>query len=298
MDLYQLKTFYTFGKVLSFTETARILYVSQSAISHSIKKLEQSLEIKLVERKSKKLALTAAGKELFESCETIFFEIEKAKENIFKRNRNHLQELIIGSTVEFGTTILIKHLKTFIDNNKNLKLDFIFSNDLSRYLLTDKVDFIIDCKKHFSHDIENINLFHENYVVIASPEFIKDNKITQLSDLERVPILSLDKEGLWWKNFLVSINISKRPRFKNINQISHIRGLINGAIEGIGVSFVPQYTVVNEIENNALVNLFPELRLKTDQFCIYIKKKKLSLDKNKMIIDYLTTIKPAEFSGF
>ena len=187
MDLNQLKTFYVLGKVGSFTETAKQMYVSQSAISHSIKKLENTTGTKLLTRKGRHLSLTTAGKELFKTCETIFFEIEKAKENIESYKKKFSGEINIGSPVEFGSTILIRHMKNFLVNNPGLKVDFYLSNDLSKLLLIEEVDFIIDCKEHFLPNIEKIKLFQEQYVVIASPEFVKHNKIHAIADLERIP---------------------------------------------------------------------------------------------------------------
>lgn len=297
MDLYQLKTFFIFGKVCSFTETARLMHISQSAISHSIKKLEISIGAILVERKAKKLTLTRAGKELFKSCENIFYEIEKAQENMAQLRTQSVSEVFIGSPVEFGTTILINHMKEFIDTNKNIKPDFLFSHNLSKALSTDEVDFIIDCKEHFMPNLEKMFLFQENYIVIASPEFIRDNNIKNVLDLERIPVLSLDKDAQWWENFLVSIETTTRPRLKNVIQINHVRGLINAAIHGIGVSFVPRYTVNKELSENIVQNVFPEINPVADNFCIYIKKEKLALEKNKLLVDYLLSIRPSEFSN-
>lgn len=296
MDLYQLKTFFTFGKVCSFTETAKLMHISQSAISHSIKKLEISIGTTLVERKAKKLTLTRAGKELFKSCERIFYELEKTQESLDKLKKDFTGEVFIGSPVEFGTTILINHMKAFIDTNKNIKPDFLFSHNLSKALLSDEVDFIIDCKEHFLPNLERLFLFQEHYIIVASPAFIKENNIKAVSDLERVPILSLDKEAQWWDNFLVSIEATRRPQLKQVIQINHIRGLINGAIQGLGVSFVPRYTVSKDLSKGLIQNVFPKITPVADDFCIYIKKEKLALEKNKLLVDYLLSIRPSEFS--
>jgi len=51
MDLYQLKMFFNLGKVKNYTETAKSLNVTQSAVSHAIKKLETSLETRLIHKK-------------------------------------------------------------------------------------------------------------------------------------------------------------------------------------------------------------------------------------------------------
>ena len=72
MDLYQLKTFFTLGKVKNYTETADALHVTQSAVSHAIKKLENSVGTPLIRKKGKDFKFTEAGRELFRSCEMIF----------------------------------------------------------------------------------------------------------------------------------------------------------------------------------------------------------------------------------
>ncbi|MCF6247912.1 MAG: LysR family transcriptional regulator [Desulfobacula sp.] len=89
MDLYQLRTFFTLAKIKNFTQTAQALFVTQSAVSHAIKKLEDSVDTPLIERKGRRLTLTQAGQTLYRSCEKIFYEIEKADRQIshFKNKR-------------------------------------------------------------------------------------------------------------------------------------------------------------------------------------------------------------------
>ncbi len=295
MDLYQLKTFFTFGKVKSFTQTAKLMFVTQSAISHSIKKLEQSVETKLIKKSGQIYTFTDAGKDLFQSCEKIFYEIEKAEDKLKLHRDNPILEITLGSTVEFGTTILIKHIQTFLKKHTNIHIDFLFSNNLSNALISDKVDFIIDCKDYHNQNLEKIPLFNEQYTVIASPEYLNEYKKLKLRDLQDASILSLDKNANWWNNFLFAIPAINRPVFNNIMQVNHIRGMINGAIEGIGISFVPKYTVINEIKSKTLIEIFPEITPKSDLFNIFIKKNKISIYKNKTLIDYLKKIHPIEF---
>ena len=80
-------------------------------------------------------------------------------------------------------------------------------------------------------------------------------------------------------------------------QINHVRGIINAAIEGIGIGFVPKYTVLSELDQNILVDPFENIKPAADHFKIFIKKKKYDLPKNRALIDYLTQVKPAEFGA-
>ncbi|MCG8684190.1 MAG: LysR family transcriptional regulator [Desulfobacterales bacterium] len=295
MDLYHLKTFFLLAKVKNFTQAAELLFVTQSAVSHAIKKLETSIDTPLIKRRGKVLDLTPAGHALFRSCEKIFYEIEKADQEISRYRREARVSIRIGSTVEFGTSILVNHIRSFLDTHPDIHLDFYFSHHLQTPLERDEVDLIIDCWPHNLPNLETIYLFQEQYVTIASPQFIQNNRIFSLDDLKRINILSNDKQLAWWRNFITAIPENKRSCLKNVVQINHIRGIINGAISGLGIGFVPKYTVIRELESKILVDPFPDIKPGADHFNIFIKKEKLEFEKNKALIDYLTRFKPSEF---
>lgn len=295
MDLYPLKTFFTLAKIKNFTKTAEHLFITQSAVSHAVKKLETSIDTRLIARKGKNMTLTDAGKILYRSCEKIFHEIEKADLDIAHFRRRIPFGIRIGSTVEFGTTILINHIKAFLEANPDIHLDFYFSHHLIEPLIQDEVDLIIDCRPHPSAGFEHIHLFREQYITIASPAFIEKEKIAAIDDLERVNILSNDKDLDWWRNFLTAIPHDRQACLKNVVRINHIRGMINGAISGLGIGFVPKYTVMRELDEKILMDPFPWIKPAADDFSIYIKKEKLEFKKNRLIIDYLTRLELSEF---
>lgn len=295
MDLYHLKTFFTLAKVKNFTKAAGLLFVTQSAVSHSIKKLETSLDTPLIKRQGKTLSLTHAGQALYRSCEKIFYEIEKADQEINQYREEAKVRIRVGSTVEFGTSILINHIQGFLEDHPDIHLDFHFSHHLEMPLLQDEVDLIIDCKPHSLPNLEVIYLFQEQYVTIASPDFIHTHNIQTLDDLARVKILSNDKQLTWWQNFITAIPEEKQAFLKNVVQINHIRGIINGAISGLGIGFVPKYTVIQELVDRVLVDPFPDIKPGADHFNIFIKKEKLEFEKHRALINYLTRLKPGEF---
>lgn len=292
MDLYHLKTFFTLGKIRNFTRTADHLNITQSAVSHAVKKLEASIDAALIDRKSRDLALTDAGKILYRSCEKIFYELEKTDQDLAGLKKQAPLTIRVGATVEFGTTILINHIPAFLEQFPNFHIDFLFSHHLLEPLLQDAVDLIIDCKPHMAENLEKIHLFQEQYVTIAAPKFLQKNRITCLDDLARVRILSMDKDLEWWRNFIRAIPSEKRDCLKQVIQINHIRGIINGAISGLGIGFVPKYTVMEELHRNILMDPFPDITPAADDFHIFIKKERMAFEKNKQLITYLTCLAP------
>jgi DNA-binding transcriptional LysR family regulator len=292
MDLYHLKTFFTLAKIRNFTKAADHLHITQSAVSHAIKKLETSIDAALIDRKSRDLTLTDAGKILFRSCEKIFYELEKTDQDLAGLKKQTPLTIRVGATVEFGTTILISHINAFLDRFPELHIDFLFSHHLLEPLLQDTVDLIIDCEPHLGENLEKMHLFQEQYVTIAAPEFIQKKQITCLEDLARVRILSMDKDLAWWRNFIGAIPSEKRDCLKQVMQINHIRGIINGAISGLGIGFVPRYTVMAELNRNILMDPFPHITPAADDFHIFIKKERLGFKKNQQLITYLVHLTP------
>jgi len=286
MDLYQLKNFYVLCLNENYTKAAQKLLISQSAVSHSIKKLEESLQKKLIDKTQKGFHLTREGLILFEHCKKINATIEKATEDLHNFQINQ-PEITIGSTLEFGSTVLVKQLALFNQEFKYGKIHLELNNNILPALLKDEVDMIIDCKLHHHKDLNIIPLFREEYVVICTPAYKKLNNIIAPNNLDRCHLLSMDKEGCWWHRFYYSLKEEKRPTLKKIIQINHIRGIINGAVASMGVGLVPKYTVTDELNSKKIIQLFPEIKLSEDFFSLYIKKEKKTLRKYKQVVKFL-----------
>lgn len=77
-DLRQLRSFMTVADEGSFTLAARQMNVTQSAVSHSVRSLEEQFGIRLLDRGNSVVTCTAAGKQLYTHCVNIFAELEAA----------------------------------------------------------------------------------------------------------------------------------------------------------------------------------------------------------------------------
>jgi DNA-binding transcriptional LysR family regulator len=296
LDLYQLKAFFILSQTLSFTKAAWRLHVSQSAVSHAIKKLESGAGLKLISRRGRHFALTEEGQELARSCRTVFGEIERVEDSLSLWVKR-VQTIRLGTTVEFGTLVLIRHMKPFLARNSDIHIDFRFTNDPLPALMNDELDIIVDCKKHALPGLERTDLFREQYVVVAAPAFLRGKAITVPKQLEGQTIISLDKNASWWGRFVHAVPRSERPAFKreSVIEIDHIRGIINAAAGAIGIALLPKYSIITELRRRMLVNLFPDISVREDQFSIYQKKKKAHLDANRRLVDYLKRLRPEEF---
>jgi DNA-binding transcriptional LysR family regulator len=293
LDLQQLRAFHALGTSGSFTRAARKLNLTQSAVSHAIAKLEATAQVGLVDRKARELRFTEEGRRLFQACEEIFASLEAAAEDLDPDRA--LGKLRLGATVEFGSSILMRHIRPFLAGHPDLEIDFTLAHDLLTPLLRDEVDIAIDCREHLQPELQGTPWFRETYVVAASEAFLRTWPISAPEDLARTPVLSLDKAGAWWHRFLLVLPGDRRPEFSRIIAVNHIRAMIHAAEEGLGVLLAPTYSVLGELERGALTAVLPGIRPREDRFFIYQKKRRADLRRHRLLTEYLQTLSPPEF---
>ena len=296
LDLYQLRAFFALSQALNFTRAAARLHLTQSAVSHAIQKLEASAGCDLVLRRGRCLGLTPEGQELARTCRAVFGELERA-EDALSSGLGRVRTIRLGATVEFGTLVLVRHMKPFLARNPDIHVDFLFTNEPLPALMRDELDIIIDCRPHALAGLERTDLFREEYAVVAAPAYLRGRLIRVPKDLEGQAIISLDKNASWWGRFVHAVPRESQPAFRReaIIEIDHVRGIINAAAEGLGIALLPKYAIVPELRRRRLVNLFPGISVKEDHFSIYQKKRKAGLEANRRFVTYLKDLRPEEF---
>lgn len=290
VDLNKLKTFYILAGTRSYTGCAEKLCLTQSAVSHAIKKLEAELGGDLVDRQNRQFRLTRRGEYLYRCCTGIFDRIEEALDGLSERE-SHPVLLTLGAPVEFGASVLVKGMAPFIRRHPHIRLDFVLDANLLAPLLADELDLIIDCVPHIHEDLVAVPLLREEYSVIAAPEYIDAHGIAGIRDLNRCTLLSFDRELGWWKNFINALTEDAGFGFGRITRISNVRGIINAALAGIGVGFVPKYTVLKELERGRLRELFPETEVLNDQISIYTKRRNFEKQVFKDLTTHIKSLK-------
>lgn len=297
LDLPQLRTFFTLAQTGSFTACAQRLHRTQSAISHAMAKLEDLAGVPLLERRGRELGLTDEGRRLYQACEQVFATLDAAADDLRRNQTLARGRIRVGVTVEFGSSILMKHMQPFLAAHPGLDMDFTLSQELLPPLLRDDLDLIIDCQEHLLPALKKVPLFRETYVVACAPAFQKAHRLRVPTDLARCPVLSLDKAGTWWNRFLMALPDREQPQLDRIIAVDHIRAMIHAAVAGMGVLLVPRYSVLDELKRGDLVALFPSIRPTEDRFSIYQKKVKATQEKQKLLTQYLQSLSPAEFGS-
>src|SRR5687767_3095001 len=112
-DAHQLRVFAAVAENLSFTRAAELLFLTQSAVSHQIAKLEQHLGVSLFERRGRGVSLTDAGKTLLTHARRVFTALAEAEAAVKEISNPNAGRLRIGASSTSCQYLIPEALREF-----------------------------------------------------------------------------------------------------------------------------------------------------------------------------------------
>ncbi|MGN0291801.1 MAG: LysR family transcriptional regulator [Lachnospiraceae bacterium] len=252
MDInYELyKVFYHVASTLSFSEASKQLYISQSAVSQSIKTLEKKLDQPLFIRSTKKVQLTPAGKVLLKHIEPAMNLIRRGESQLLDANTLGLGQLHIGASDTICRYFLVPYLKQFHERFPSVPIKVTNATSLSCVDLLEqgKVDLIVtnfpNVRLNHSYIRKTVSNFTD--VFIANPAFFHlEQKELSLADLKNYPILMLDRKSTT-SEFLHNLFLQHQLELIPEIELSSNDLLIDLAKIGLGIAFIPDYCLTTE----------------------------------------------------
>lgn len=268
MDInYELyKVFYYVASSLSFSEASKKLYISQSAVSQSIKTLEKKLGQSLFIRSTKKVQLTPAGSMLLKHIEPAMNLISRGESQLLDSGTLGLGQLHIGASDTICRYFLVPYLKEFHKKFPNVPIKVTNATSIQCVELLDqrKVDVIVTNfpNTHLNHEHiqKTIANFHD--VFVANPSYFDlKEKAISFEELKKYPIMMLSRQSTtseFLHNLFIQHQLELVPEIElNSNDL-----LIDLARIGLGIAFVPDYCVSNDSDDLYILNTKEKLPLR------------------------------------
>lgn len=249
MDInYELyKVFYHVANTLSFSEASKQLFISQSAVSQSIKILEKKLNQTLFIRSTKRVQLTPEGEILLKHIEPAMNLIRQGENQLLEANTLNGGQLRIGASDTICRYYLIPYLQQFHRQypRVHIKVTNQTSIACARLLESGQVDFAITNYPNSGlSNTQSVRVIHEFHdVFVANEDFSSlKNKRVSLQELQSYPILMLDRKSTT-SEFLHSIFQRHQLDLVPEIELSSNDLLIDLAKIGLGIAFVPDYCI-------------------------------------------------------
>ena len=248
MDInYELyKVFYFVAKNLSFSEAADSLFISQSAVSQSIKTLEKRLNQVLFIRSTKRVSLTKEGELLYKHIEPAINLIIRGENQLCADPKSGVQ-LRIGSSDTICRYYLVPFLNQFHQKYPGIHIKVSNGTSLqcAKLLERNEVDIIItnSPNKGLNNlmDIIPVKEFRDIFIAKKGIFPLEDRPVT-LEELQKHPILMLEKHSttsIYLHNLFLENSIDLVPAI----ELSSNDLLIDLARIGLGIVFVPDYSI-------------------------------------------------------
>ena len=285
VNLFGLKVFMMVVEKKSFSEAARALSLTQPAITHQIKKLENDFAAPLFKRQGNTVLLTPAGEILYTYAKRFFqLGVELAEE--MERCTGRLSgDLVIGSCTMVGEYLIPPFVKDFHRANPSVHFNIKIGNCLSIVdeVLKGTIDAGLIGDKVIHRDLVTERLSEHTFLFVASPDYegLERGRISfSLQDLTGMKLL-LREEGVGTR-VLFEAMISRRGMKLRDFQIITVDGS-NEVIKmmtqnGFGISLFPRNVIKRELERGDLKVLpLQEDELRHSFYLVYRKQKGIPL---------------------
>lgn len=176
----------------SISKTAARLYVSQPAISYSLKELENQLGYTLFYRNSKGIEPTVEAKELYGYISTAFNILNDAEEHIKNLNNLNIGCIRIGTSSHIGIFYLSSFISDFRKLYPGIKFEIICrsTSDMVEMLETRKLDLIVDTLPINSHkNVTKVTLEKLHNCFAYYKDSFQDIDIKSVEDLKKYPLV-------------------------------------------------------------------------------------------------------------
>lgn len=263
LELYRV--FWTVAKRKSITKAAEELFISQPAVSQSIKQLESQLNGKLFHRVARGMELTeTGGKQMFEIVDKAITMLDEA-EKMFTDIKGVASGCIkIACSDNVTTRFLLKYIKLYKELYPNVSLSFFngTSKECLEHVKENKADIgfvnlpILNDKVHLAGQAGEI---HDIFVASSKFSELFDKEV-QIATLSNYPLLMLDATTMTRQKideFLHGLSVKLTPDM----ELGSIELLVAMAKQGFGIACVPREYVEDELKSGALteINVSPQL---------------------------------------
>ena len=249
MDIRQLRYFARIVELGSFSNAARDLNVAQSALSYQIRRLEEELHIRLLDRHGRGVAVTEAGKAVLQRAYGVIDELENIRVDAWGRARYPSGEISLGATPSVTQTLAPRLVERFHLAYPDVRLSIHEGGPTLVYdwLLRGRIDCAILYDVEKKPDIESIPLIQDRLYIIGS---------SKLPSLGNDPIPTKVLDGLplvlpstWYRlrRELERLNLIENVRPNILAEVDSVLVLKALVRRGFGYTVLPKYAVTEEI---------------------------------------------------
>jgi DNA-binding transcriptional LysR family regulator len=257
VKLESYRVFKEVAEVGNITAAAQALYISQSAVSQSIKQLENDLQTRLFSRNSRGVTLTAEGRMLYEYVRSAMGLLETGEAKLSQTRELQMGQLIIGASDTVTSQFLLPYLDRFHRQYPGVHIQIISgrSHKVLGLLRSGKVDIAFASTPTDLTSLETYPCFPTHSIFVAGAGYPCDfDHVYSLEEMSAFPLILLERKAssrLYLERFFLQNGLKLNPEI----ELGARSLLVDLAAIGFGVAGVTEEFVTRDLESGRLRQL-------------------------------------------
>lgn len=285
-----IKLFIAVVEIKNITSAAKHLRISKAAASRSISQLEELWDAQLLNRSTRSISLTEAGKIVYHHCKFVMCDVLHTADKIDVLQKKISGIINITSPDGFSNLVLADHIKDFLQLYPDVKLNINISGKRCD-IISEKFDLAIRIGVPQSSNLKMKKILTTHANLYCATNSFTDKVFDKLSELSDVDCLLYSELSNLkkWKMLNKSTDIVEEVTVNGCIQADSDSFLINMALQGLGVLFCPEILVEEYVANGQLRQVFESYTYPIDIFILHNFNTQVP-QKHRQFIDYLVHV--------
>lgn len=289
-NIHDLMSFFVVAREKSFTRAASQLGVSQSALSHAMRGLEERLGLRLLTRTTRNVSTTAAGERLIEEIGPLIETMDE-KLDLISNTADEPKGKIRITTVDYPAShILWPKLRPFLKKYPKIEVEISINYGLTD-IIEERFDAGIRLGEHLAKDMIALPIGPSmRMAIVGAPSYFENRpKPEMLHDLTNHNCINLrvpTSGGLYpWELDDENGEVKVRPKGQLIfNTYPHI---LEAVLDGFGLAYIPEGEVTEFIKEKKLVRVLEKYCLPFPGYYLYYPNRRHHPVAFQLFIDAL-----------
>lgn len=288
MDRFrEIEAFVTVIEEGSFVAAGDALHLSKAAVSRAVLELEKRLGARLLQRTTRRLSITEAGRAYYDRCKQILAELDEADSVVGTVTGHAVGKLRVNAPVSFGIRHLSPLWGEFLRRYPQVELEIDLSDRLVD-VVDEGFDAVVRISRLVDSTLVHRKLASTAIIACASPAYVSAHGLPEHPEaLSRHATIGYEYSAsgdVWrFENDDGVVEVTTRPRAR-ANNGETCRAL---ALAGQGIAIQPDFLVADDLAEGRLVNVLPGFCGRDiGIYVVYPSRKHLSV-KVRALVDFL-----------
>jgi DNA-binding transcriptional LysR family regulator len=291
--MQNLNDYYYFVQVVKFqgfTKASEALSITKSKLSRHISELEERLSVRLIQRNTRKFAVTDIGQQFYEHCLKILENVQDAENFIHSTLKDELCGTIkITCPVALVEFPVGRFIAEFMEKHLDVQVNLIASNERMD-IIEQGIDLAIRVR---NLPLENSDLIVRDldvweHALVASPKLFENKKVPSvLDEIRHFPSIGFNRV----KHF-IDFHHSQNKQVQQIELTPRLRtdsfsAMKAAVLGGVGLASIPKVFIRKELKSGELIHICPEWELSQGVIHVAYASRQGMLPAVRELLNYL-----------